>query len=243
MKALTLYAEKRLLRLEYLMVSFNSANAPEGLHQIRVEIKKIKAILRLIHFHDKDFQDHKHYKPLRNIFRKAGDIRKADVMRELLLQYTVIKKPVASSSVKSIKKFEENLSGYLKDIKKQKRIILKEVCKIKSRTYKSYLQKKNEALNEFLAKSIEEKDLHFLRKLVKEVIYLSSATKEKTKINTFLLEIELLIGNWHDKRLLMDWMKENMPAETIAIQQLEKMYLDELQNIYALIKNKAFAQT
>ena len=170
MKALERFTKKRCKRLQALLKSFPSGTEKEDLHQIRLEIKKIKTLLGLIHFNDKGFRDHKNFIPFRTIFRATGMLREATLRKELLDQYTHIHTPFFSSPDRAVRRFIKDVPAHIKAVRKQKKAMLKKIEKIKSRIYTLYLHKKESELNETLSLGLAQKDLHGLRKSIKEII-------------------------------------------------------------------------
>jgi len=238
MKALNQFAKKRLDRLEKLLNHFPDESAKEEVHKIRLEIKKIKALLRLIHFNNKDFRDHKHYIHFRHIFRETGEIRDRGLRQELVERYTQIATPFYRSPDRAVQQFIKAIAGHRKTLGKQKKIILKEIGNVKAHTYSLYLHKKNKELNHFLMVGIKQRDLHILRKLLKEIIYLTSVKTKKNKIDSFLTESAELIGNWHDKKVLIPWIRTHAPGEKETITHLQRECNSDLQALRMLIKNR-----
>ena len=89
MSALRKYTLIRFANLEKLLREYAMEPDLQKLHGIRVEVKKIKVILGLINTSVKGFHGHRHFIPLREIFRKAGQIRQPQVFYELLMRYEV----------------------------------------------------------------------------------------------------------------------------------------------------------
>ncbi len=235
MKALNRYADKRFKRLKTLLKSFPDETEKEFLHQIRLEIKRIKALLRLIHFNDNKFPDHKHYIPLRDIFRASGKIRDAGLRHELLEQYTQIHTPFFRSPEKVLKHFINKIQGHISVVNKTRKIVLKEIASVKSRTYQLYLRKKNNELTELLSEGIRQKNLHELRKLIKEITYLTSVKKKKNKIDPFLTLSSELIGNWHDKKILIPWIRIHAAKEKGTIKKLQTESNTDMQKLRKLV--------
>jgi len=238
MKALKHFTNKRFKRLHDLLNAIADGNEKEALHQIRLEIKKIKAILRLIHFNDKQFRDHKHYRSLRTIFREAGSIRDASLRQELLNQYTQIHTPFFRSSDKPAQIFLGNIPAHIKKLRHEKKRMIKEVSTIKTRTYSLYLHKKNEELTYLLSEGISQKELHGLRKLIKEINYLTSVKTKKSKIDPFLIESASLIGHWHDKKIIIPWIRSHAPHEKDTIKKLQTESNSDIQQLRKMIKEK-----
>lgn len=55
----------------------------EAIHELRVEIKRLRAFLDLIEFVNPNFQAQKNYKKIRKLFRAAGPVRDVHVQQEL----------------------------------------------------------------------------------------------------------------------------------------------------------------
>ena len=235
MKTLRRYTEKRFKRLKSLLKSFSEEKAKESLHKIRIEIKRIKTLLRLIHFNNNKFNDHKHYIPLRDIFRASGKIRDAGLRKELLEQYTQIHTPFFRSSGKALMQFIDKSRGYINVVNRKKKITLKEIANVKSRTYTLYCLKKNEELSTSISEGIKQKNLHGLRKLVKEITYLATVIKKKNKIDPFLTRSSELIGNWHDKKILIPWIRTHAANEKATIKRLQTESNSDLQELRKLV--------
>lgn len=235
MKALNHFTKRRFKRLKRLLSHFPVGSKKEELHRIRIEIKKIKSLLRLIHYHNKDFSDHKHYKPFRTLFREAGKIRDLGLRNELLEQYTKIHLPFYRSPDQRIRQFINSLPSRRKVIGKLKKTILKNISKINSDTYNRYLRKKRIELNKNLAEGITQKDLHKLRKLIKEITYLTAVTVSKNKIDSFLIDSTELIGNWHDKQVLLPWIRKHAPEEKETIRILKTQSNQDVQQLRKLV--------
>lgn len=235
MKALDRFTKKRFKRLLALLKAFPAGKEKEELHQIRLEIKKIKVLLRLIHFNDKEFRDHKHFIPFRTIFRETGHIRDTNMRKELLDQYTQIHTPFFRSPDKKLKQFKVSLTAHIKTLRKENKVVMKEIRKIKSHTYAVYLDKKHDELNEHLSERFTQKNLHRLRKLIKEITYLTSVKMRKNKIDPFLIESADLIGNWHDKKVLIPWIRTEIPDEKNTINTLQSECNSDMQQLRKLI--------
>ena len=135
--------------------------------------------------------------------------------------------------------FQKNVPDHIKTVNKQKKIILEHIQEIKPRTYTRYLHKKNKELRNFLAEGFTQKDLHGLRKLIKEITYLTLVVKKKSNMDPFLIESSELIGNWHDKQILIPWIRTHAHEEKATIKKLQTDSKADLVNLRKMIlKNK-----
>ena len=172
MKVLTRYAKKRLKRIRILLNSFPESNDLEMLHRLRLEIKKIKTLLLLIQYNHKSFKPHSFYIPFRTVFRACEKIREPQVLFTLVVKFTGTTELSAPDLSGPIQLFLDEIPGYLRNVRKQERILLKEIGKVKSKTYERYLRKKTKILRSSIYPGFKAADLHAIRKFIKEVYYL-----------------------------------------------------------------------
>jgi CHAD domain-containing protein len=236
MKSLNKYANRRLTRLEKLLRSFSKQNEFKSFHDIRLEIKKIKMLLSLIQFNNKNFKSHKYYIPFRTIFRLAGKLREAGLHADLLARYTRIHTPFYRSPGREFGKFKKSIPDFLKLIKKNKREIINEVSQVKFWIYQTYLQRKKAALNKRINKGYTEEELHKIRKQIKELIYLMNISKQEIS-EPSLIEIAEKIGNWHDKKSLLPLLDTKSADDLKTIQILKTEIKEDVKTIRPLLRH------
>src|SRR5690348_10635786 len=98
MKSLEKYVRARAKHLKKLLNTYSESGTDETIHDIRVEIKKLKAVLQLAGSVLPRFNAHKVFVPLRDIFRKAGAIREKDITTRLAEQHNLKVSGTASES-------------------------------------------------------------------------------------------------------------------------------------------------
>jgi CHAD domain-containing protein len=240
MKVLKKYVGKRVSNLKALLISAKYSDDTEILHQIRLEIKRLKAILGLLHFEDTDFSAHKTFIPLRNIFREAGKIREPSELRKHLTRFatdTVVVKLIPMASPKVLQNFKKNISFFVKDVKKVERKVLKRSKRIDQKTMKKYLLNLDKIIKKNLFPKLNPLTLHGTRKIIKELIYLSPLRKKRKNIPPFFAETANIIGLWHDKQLVLQLLMPNQAANKEAIQKLQENCDQELQQLDELVAN------
>ena len=114
MKQLKDYSKKRFKILKDSLESYRHILDPEKLHQIRVEIKKIKVIINLINSCAHKFKGHRHFVPFRTIFRRAGEIRQPEIFYRLLLLYQI--GGVSDAKIPKSKKIDVLSQAFQKDV-------------------------------------------------------------------------------------------------------------------------------
>lgn len=225
MRVLSHYTKKRLDRLEELLETMKVSGDLEILHEIRLEVKKVKVILELLHFANPDLNTHKIFIPLRTLFRKAGEVRAAVVMGALLKEYNFHQelKPIEIPSSNSIHNLKKEIPTYIKSVKKTKRKIDKYIHDINSSILKKFIKKQKRQLKKMIWPELNLLTLHKARKLTKEILYLSSAQKQKTKKGlAFYSECEEIIGQWHDKQQIIQYLKNMKLSSLKVIQKLQR---------------------
>jgi len=233
---ITSYTKRRLKNLKRLLHSYPSLESPEILHQIRIEIKKIKAVLRLLNYNRKSFRNHNAYLPFRAIFRACGEIREPFVIQGLINKIKGINTPtIVDQNLTS--NFNNHLSTYIRKIKKSEKIILLKTEKIKSSTYKDFLKKNKMELENLLYPTFLQRDLHKIRKLIKEIYYLSSIRSKRKDIKSFYVTSADLIGNWHDKKIVIQILRKSVPLETELIQKLKTESRSDIHALKKLVQN------
>jgi CHAD domain-containing protein len=233
---ITSYTKRRLKNLKRLLRSYPSLESLEILHQIRIEIKKIKAVLRLIHYNKKSFRGHKAYLPFRTLFRACGEIREPFVIQSLIDKFKGINTLIVVDQ-NLTSNFNNHLSTYIRTIKRAETKILPKTEKIKSSTYKDFLKKNKMELENLLYPTFLQRDLHKIRKLIKEIYYLTSIRSKRKDINSFFAASTELIGNWHDKRIVIQRLRKSVPPETELIQKLKTESRSDIRALKKLVQN------
>lgn len=233
MKQLISYGRKRFKTLTRSLQSYGHLQDPEVLHEIRVEVKKIKVLLNLVNASEKKFKGHQQFIPFRTIFRRAGEIRQPEVVYKLLLRYQIggVKDgqiPKSGKSDKLILAFQRETSGFIETVKSQKKRIGRYVEKISKTDARKYLKKKRREVERLLFPSFRNENLHMARKITKEVIYLCWLDR-KLNQDTFYKDIEDIIGVWHDKQVLLPILRKAKAMDEVT--RLKESSKIDLRNL------------
>lgn len=229
------YTKRRFKKLKKLLHSYSGLERPEVLHQIRIEIKKIKAVLRLLHYNKKSFRNHQAYLPFRSVFRVCGEIREAFVIQDHINKFKGTT-PTLDGNLHPAWSYRNDLSTHMRQIKKCEPKILHHTEKIKVNSYKEYLKKKKFELENLLYPTFKLRDLHKIRKLIKEIYYLTSIRSKRKNISPFLVESSDLIGNWHDKQIVIQKLRQETPPETELIQKLKAESRSDISTLKKLVR-------
>jgi hypothetical protein len=230
-KVLKNYLDNRFGKLKDQLKGYHHLHDRDTLHHIRTEIKKIKTIINLIHFSHPAFQRHANFIPFRSIFRKAGEIRESEVLYRLLLAYEIdgvadeyIPKSIEADQLSIA--FQKKAPEFLKIVKERKSKLFKNYKKVSTDSYHNFLKKSKRQLKPMLFPVLQRTKLHAARKLIKEILHLEELGGHAKK-DVLLRNMETLIGQWHDKQVLLLLLRKIKSSEK-ANQLKAKSRLDLL---------------
>ena len=233
------YFQKQHHHLEhYLALCFEAPNA-EVVHQLRVSIKRIHAILLFTKqlSENRNFDAAAHYKPLRKLFRMAGSIRDVQVQQQLIAECASTLNTPFDLYMAHLKDLEKNsISQFFVDIESGKtphhlasihHIIKNTISsfvkeEIKTRAFELLVNQCN-ALRAKLAAEPDNEQLHQMRTMLKQMHYIMAVIrKSDPQAAAFpislasIASVEVLLGNWHDRiiglELLSDFRKKMRKA-------------------------------
>lgn len=212
---------------------------PEDFHMLRLSIKKIKAVLSFLSFYNPDFNKEKYFKPYKELFSLAGEVREIQVQQSQLTKYNT--NPLLAKYFDELSKdlrHHQTTFAELIDRKLRKKI------KTNAKKVDAFLQKAaQQLLTQYLieeqshiqllmkADKLEKKDVHELRKQIKDIYYLQKIFQPKNKRLVVADEFQEMLGQWHDNRVLAkDILKgaknhKLQPNEVKALMALRKKIL------------------
>ncbi len=185
----------------------------ETLHQFRVEIKKIRAVL----FHLEEMPEGKSFKKIhqgvKKIFRKAGEIRELQLeiaWLEKHRKFNLLRLMQYESKLRKLDKyFHRKIPFMLDTFKKVYKKTEHRLSMLTQQQTDQYISKKWQAVLHPLLSNIGEIHWHETRKGVKQLVYarhwISADTILQKKVISIFLSLDKLqnaIGNWHDLDLL-----------------------------------------
>lgn len=228
-QSLKKYYRKRFENLLKHLEDYIREGEYESLHKLRVEVKKISALLHLAEYASGKFFAEERIKVLNKLFKRSGKIRSYDINRKLAGKYcrgfTV---PLMTPG--QIAALKNKLSTKSKKYKKRL-LHMQETCetallKTSQKQLQEYLEIQKRGIVKFINKPNLE-NLHAERKRIKDEIYLDkllplkdNIAGEKGRLNRYI-KLQGRIGDWHDTDKFISQLKAANSGKTPAGLQSE----------------------
>ncbi|MFI5160956.1 MAG: CHAD domain-containing protein [Sphingobacteriales bacterium] len=185
----------------------------EKLHQFRLQVKKLRALLLLLDAASPRGKLSKDFKPVKNVFRHCGVIREAYINLQMAATYGLKNEEFVLSQVnemeRAIKEFGERSKKYLKTIKSTHHKLEGNLGAIGSDTINEFYKSGLEQIATDLIAIQFDDSLHNCRKVIKALLYnrkiAGDALHDKLSLdNSYLDKLQARIGDWHDNTLAIE---------------------------------------
>ncbi len=212
---------------------------PDGVHDLRVEVKQLRAFFRLLGWIAPKFKGKKHIQHFRDLFKAAGDLRDVHVQQELTRKWSKELGEFMNEYYNSLKQKEfparETFADFTRefDLKKEIAVNQKRISRtLKSFTEEELHEKIEQRITAQLHKILElgaqasddEAQLHNLRIQSKETRYTLDVAKRClpesafwNELNAHLRAIHQTLGKWHDgdvaREHILQFQQECQAAE------------------------------
>ncbi|MEO7177172.1 MAG: CHAD domain-containing protein [Saprospiraceae bacterium] len=229
------------------------AQAPESelVHQLRVYLKKLRALISLLGEMGLLDKEGKIEKPFRKTFKRLSVLRDLFVVQAQLKSVSKKELPASIHAILDDDFVDTiaDLQRYLdknreeKAWKKVGKKIKQSVTHCNEALCSGVLRAYHDSLIEWLKNAIpEQKDLHPIRKEIKRLLHQISFFKEfytleieQESIDT-LTEIQELLGQWRDQTITIQWLKGLMAFDDADMMKEAKAIAKTIrkseQNIY-----------
>jgi CHAD domain-containing protein len=239
------FISRRLKSIERQLRRFEYDRKMERLHQIRVDIKKIRAILSFVEkVYCKNFESDQ----LKHVFTKAGEIRQCEITIELLESIWISPQTIIQNLKQKrddlIKEFLISIPFYLKLVNQFHENYLFDFPSPTEKIITNYLDPRRKKANRSF-NSHRRSKMHSFRKLLKSIMYVYGIMPKKMKKH-FKLKVGLInkvqnkVGEWHDTYAAIDFLIHNNADRKdrfiTALNQLEAKQFDNLFTQFCRIK-------
>ncbi len=241
MKVLKKYVKTHIDRLERRLDEFVRFEETEKLHQVRVEIKKIKAFLLVAGRSIKGFNAHREFIPFREIFRQAGAIREPEVNAALATHYGIEPGQHLNTFSETHKEiFLLDAPVFIHRLRKNRNKLTKLAKGISKKDCIKVMKDLDRLVRISLSPVVVQARLHKTRKTIKNILYLDQVSKAlSTEQKNFLNTVEVLIGELHDKQNLLDSLAGKSEQVSVDVHALERKDLSKIRQLSKAFYAKA----
>jgi CHAD domain-containing protein len=225
---------------------FQKTKDPEKLHRLRVEVKKMKALLLVSAGSLNDDLLPETFEPVRKVFKKAGKIRSAVLHLELLKEEKIndkkLEKALRKSAEKDGKKFRKNSKDNFQAFSTQNALLKHHFTAVSGKHLQQLYEKELHSLGKLSHKRTGDPGLHECRKKIKYLLYIAEILDgpwvKSTKLNKFYLKkLEESLGEWHDVVDLVDLMKKEKYKPEEIPRRLFHLKSERREKVHELFKD------
>lgn len=200
----TTYLDEQWRRLKSSLTSYLKGGKQEELHIFRVQVKKIRAFL-ILSDSTTCAALQRRFKPVKKIFRDAGDIRNAFLNLKTYRDEPNIhkrsRKSLRRQMKKAVRHFKAAGVANKMRLKEMWRQIRKRIRPIEKAPASLFYKQQLQVVAGMLAMHGSENELHNCRKILKVLIYnyaWAAGLLDVTLNVEYLSKVEDAIGKWHD---------------------------------------------
>jgi len=226
---------------ENYRIALNSQDV-DAVHDMRVSVKRLDTTIRMLNFRESaNFRLKKCFRPIRFVYKQFGPIRDFQVLSILLSKYQdemgielgSLTQKCKLRIKQEIKRFHGFFSFYkYHGIKRTFKLIefyldVKESSELGPKIL-SYKKDRDELLKIYSDKSNKKHNLHEARKMIKDISYLMEMSE--SEMPDFASELKLykelgsLLGTWHDRDVLYDYLKKQRKIDELKNVDFEKIF-------------------
>lgn len=222
------------------LIAFFKKEDQEDLHRFRVQVKKLCAFLILSDSTGEHPNLLRCFKPVKKIFKDAGEIRNAFMNQELAKEYQTGDNAFISSQcqlqIDATGKFRSNKARHMEKIKDAHETIKEKIGSINDVHISLFYQNVLQQISGTLINLKFNEDLHNCRKQVKALMYnhklVHSALAIDFNVN-YMHRVQTAIGYWHDNALAIELYSE----DKAMVAALKKQGAKLKRNITKLTKD------
>lgn len=240
--------------------AFLASGDQEELHQFRVQIKKLNAMLSLFERTSRQHGLLKDFKPVRKMFKHAGHIRDAHTNLQLSARFGLKNQAFQASQQQIIEQgtddFRQKEEKYLKKIKTSYKHLKNQLKQIDDSAIEAYYKRQLEQIAAALETPKFTDEMHDNRKLIKILVYnyklANRALEGALRFNAeYLDELQSRLGEWHDhvvaaqlfaspelndKRVVTLINKQNASIKRV-IKSLVNNFMEKATTVEGAVKN------
>lgn len=218
------YLSKLWKKMQQHFKNFTQTQAPEELHQFRVQVKKIRSFLTLLEGAKKNSQLLKTVKPVKKIFASAGVVRDAFLHQQQGKEHhlTLLRfyKKQRALQEHETRKLVSKSAKHLHQMKKVKKKLQKQLRPVSANDIKAFYRTQLSHTHQLLEPTNFSEQLHDGRKMLKHLMYNQQAVKDDVAKDlnidfNYIDELQDLLGQWHDNKLALAFFQKKLGAKDL----------------------------
>jgi CHAD domain-containing protein len=237
------YMEQEWRSMTHHLKAFIKTGDQESLHHFRTGVKKLRAFFTLTESVKNDHNPIKLFKPVREIFKQAGEIRNTYINIQLAKGQQAIQLDFIQTQEQLMDtlagQFKAQGSQYLAALRKARRKVKKRIPKLKNLHIGLYYQLQLESITAGLQTHRFAEDLHTSRKQIKILIYNYRLVKGHLDMpfnEDYLEQVQNAVGNWHDNSVTIDLFAAEATQGETAVALLKKQAVQLKRQVTKLLK-------
>jgi len=203
----------------------------DDLHKFRVEVKRLRAMLILADSAGNKSSLQKEFKPVRQIFKKAGDIRNAYINLKLAKEYKVEDDAFVIDQNRQMEEaanaFKLKGEKYTDKLKAAHKVIEDRIKPISDTHISQFYSEHLHLISNSLADLRFDDSLHECRKWIKILLYNYKLVEPslQLKLNEgYLHNVQCAIGDWHDNMLAKELFTANELKDSALLARINRKH-------------------
>lgn len=223
----------------------------DDLHKFRVEVKRLRAMMILAGSVGNKSSLQKDFKPVRQIFKKAGIIRNAYINLKLAKEYKVEDDTFVLDQNRQMEDaanaFKLKGEKYIEKLKAAHKVIEGDIKPISYTHINQFYSEHLYHINNSFANLRFDDNLHECRKWIKILLYNYKLAEPslQLKLNEgYLHDVQSAIGDWHDNILAKELFATNELKDPALLARINRKHTKLENNIKKLVPDfYSFATT
>jgi CHAD domain-containing protein len=228
--------------MKAFLKAYLETGRPDDLHKFRVQVKKLRSMLILLDSASGKKLLQKDFKPVRRVFKEAGDIRNVQVNLKLAREYKVTDEDFIHDQVKWVevvaRDFKANGEKYTEKLKIAYKNIEAQIRPVDDIHINQFYSGQLHHISDSLDNLRFDESLHECRKWIKVLIYNYQFTAPvlQVKLNIdYLQDVQKAIGDWHDNMLAKELFAELEKKDKALAARINRKHTKLENNIKTLV--------
>lgn len=207
--SLSLYYNQRVKQVFNHLLEFDLSSSENSLHDFRVEIKKMRAIMKFLKSVYPKQKLKKTARQLNSIFQEAGEIREYQLMLLWFQKHELeifIEKIFPSETLhEMIEKFHLQAHSFKQDLKDLNEHVYEYIHATNEILAEHYVTDLSVQMDKLIRKNCPLSEWHELRKIIKQWMYAINWIEDGLDTDiSFYQKLQEAIGYWHDAQVIRE---------------------------------------